>query len=241
MLVSMVTDSTSPPPARAGGVRTTKRRSRTSPSQIAVFEGLAPRWVVDAGSIGSEADRAQTYWRAAPFLIDIGVGDGRATTVWAEARPDADLLAIELHRPGIVKLLRVLDADGPFNVRVCEGDALAALDAIEVGSVAAIRVLFPDPWPKRRHVARRIVDRAFVRRCGDLLTVGGELHLATDWADYAEHMQTMVATDRRFRPLPPHAAVPRPITAYEQRGLDAGRTISDQVYERIEPEGSGRL
>ncbi len=143
------------------------------------------------------------------------------------------MLAIELHRPGLAALLQALEAEGPPNVRVAEADALAVLDALEPGSVQHIRVLFPDPWPKRRHVARRIVDRTFVGCCAALLEVGGELHLATDWADYADHMRSMVATESRLAPVADAGRPDRPITAYERRGLAAGRSITDLVYRRI--------
>lgn len=217
---------------RPAGVRTTKRRGRTSPGQTADLEALGPRFQVRADAIASSEARQGTFGRRAPLLVDIGVGDGRATVHAALAAPDTDVLAIELHRPGIVKLLRALDAEDLSNVRLIDGDAELVLAAIDDGSVAAIRVLFPDPWPKRRHVTRRLVDRPFVQRAGDLLVSGGELHVATDAADYADHIRSMVATDPRFAlQLPPHRP-PRPVTAYEQRGIDAGRAITDLVYRR---------
>jgi len=218
-----------PPP---GGVRTTRRRGRTSAAQQTTLAELGSSWLVAPADVTTAAARTATFGRAAPLLIDIGVGDGRASVAWAAERPDADLMAIELHRPGIVKLLRALDADQRTNARVLEADAVAVLDDLEPTSVDGIRVLFPDPWPKRRHVARRMVDRAFVTRVADLLRPGGELLLATDWDDYAEHMVSMVATDRRFEPDHPAARPDRPVTAYEQRGLDAGRAIRDLRYRR---------
>lgn len=162
----------------------------------------------------------------------MGVGDGEATRVWAAEEPMAQVLAVELHRPGLAKLLTALEDSGPPNVRVLEADALEVLAGLPDGSVHAIRVLFPDPWPKRRHVARRLVDRAFVETAARLLLPGGRLELATDWADYAEHMVTMVATEPRLRLRPDGVPAARPVTAYERRGLAAGRTITDLVYER---------
>ena len=139
---------------------------------------------------------------------------------------DAAFLLVSEHLVGRGRI-RELDVMGDDE----RGIDLAVLDALEDRSVATVRVLFPDPWPKRRHVARRLVDRSFVERVGELLVDGGELHLATDWADYAEHMRTMVATDPRFRPEPGPGTggaewssprPDRPVTAYERRGLDAG-------------------
>ncbi len=165
-------------------------------------------------------------------MIDVGVGDGEATRAWATEEAMARVLAVELHRPGLAKLLAALEQSGPPNVRVTEADALEVLADLPDGSVHGIRVLFPDPWPKRRHVARRLVDRAFVGTAARLLLPGGRLELATDWADYAEHMVTMVATDPRLQRRPEATPAARPVTAYERRGLAAGRTITDLVYER---------
>jgi tRNA (guanine-N7-)-methyltransferase len=176
---------------------------------------------------------AGAFGSAGPLFIDVGVGDGRATRAWADEHPQACVLAIELHRPGIARLLTDLEAHGPPNVRVVEADALAVLDALDRGSVAAIRLLFPDPWPKRRHMKRRLVDRGFVQRAADLLAPGGTLHVATDWADYAEHVRTAVATEPRFAPVADAGRPPRPTTTYESRGLRAGRTILDLVHRRL--------
>ena len=166
------------------------------------------------------------------------MGDGDATRDWAQADPDADVLAIELHRPGVARLLGTLDAEGPPNVRVAMADACTVLAAVEPGSIRHLRVLFPDPWPKRRHVHRRLVDRRFVTTAAELLRPGGELLLATDWEDYAEHMVSMVATDRRLEPDHPLQRPGRPVTAYEQRGLDAGRPIRDLRYRRTGGDGA---
>jgi tRNA (guanine-N7-)-methyltransferase len=204
-------------------VRTTRRRGRTSAAKEAAVRDLLPRYApTPADHLG-------------PVALDIGVGDGAATAAWAAARPELIVLALELHRPGLAKLLVALDEGGPSNVRVAEADAVEVLRTLAAdapGSLVAIRLLFPDPWPKRRHVARRIVDRAFVRAAADALAADGELHVSTDWDDYADHAASMVATEARFEPLPPDRAVPRPRTAYERRGIAAGRTITDLVWRR---------
>lgn len=222
--------ASAPPPP---GVRTTRRRGRTSAAQRTTLATLGASWLVDTTDIASAEARRATFGRTAPLLIDIGVGDGRASVNWAEQHRDADLVAIELHRPGIVKLLRALEDEDRSNVRVLETDAVAVLDELAPGSVDSIRVLFPDPWPKRRHLHRRLVDRRFVATVADLLQPHGELHLATDWDDYAAHIISMVATDRRLVPEQPSTRPSRPVTAYEQRGLDAGRHITDLCYRRV--------
>lgn len=215
------------------GVRTTRRRGRTSPAKVAALRDLGPRWMVPAEGPWSGEALDAAFGSVGPLLVDVGVGDGRATRAWAADHPDARVLALELHRPGIAALLAALDEDGPPNVRVAEADALAVLGTLAPGSVAAVRLLFPDPWPKRRHVKRRMVDRAFVGRVADLLVPGGELHVATDWDDYAEHVRTTVATEGRLAPEPDGGRPPRPTTTYEARGQRAGRTITDLRYRRL--------
>jgi tRNA (guanine-N7-)-methyltransferase len=210
------------------GVRTTRRRGRSSAAKAAVLRDLGPAWTVPVDDPTGAWTAEQVP--AGPLLVDIGVGSGEATRAWAASRPEARVLAIELHRPGLAKLLAALDAEGPGNVRVVEADALALLAQLGDASVAAIRLLFPDPWPKRRHVERRMVDRAFVGLAARVLEPDGTLHLATDWADYADHMRSMVATDPRFVLQRDAGRPDRPVTAYEQRGLDRGRSITDLVY-----------
>lgn len=228
-------EPTAPPP----GVRTTRRRGRTSPAKVAALTDLGPRWSVPTSGPWTLAAIHAAFERGAPLFVDIGVGSGEATRDWAARHPDASVLALELHRPGLARLLTDLEHEGPANVRVAEVDALTVLDDLPPASVTEVRVLFPDPWPKRRHVARRMVDRAFVAAVADVLVPGGLLHLATDWDDYAEHMRTMVATDARLVPVAVDHRPDRPVTAYEQRGLRAGRTITDLAYCRVEPSSPG--
>ena len=218
-------------PAPAG-LRTTRRRGRTSEAKRAALADLGPRWSAAPSGSWTAAALAEGFGSTGPLLVDIGVGDGAASRAWAEAHPEARVLALEVHRPGLAKLLSALEAEGPTNVRVAEADALEVLAALEPGSVAAVRLLFPDPWPKRRHVARRMVDRAFAVAAADALEPGGCLELATDWAEYAEHARSMVAAEPRLAPRPAWARPARPVTAYERRGIEAGRTIHDLAWER---------
>jgi tRNA (guanine-N7-)-methyltransferase len=209
-------------------VRTTRRRSRTSAWKDAVLADAGPRWIAAPGSpLPSQR----------PLLVDLGVGNGAATRAWAESHPDAQVLAVELHRPGLAKLVAALDADGPPNVLVLEADALAVLAELDPGSVDAVRVLFPDPWPKRRHLERRLVDGAFVARIAELLVPGGRFEVATDWEDYADHVREVTAAEPRLQPAHPAQRPPRPVTAYEQRGVDAGRRVTDLRYVRSASPG----
>lgn len=228
MLGPMTDDGATMP----SGLRTTRRRGRTSEAKRTALAELGPRWAIPAAGPWTEAALQERFGGDGPLLLDIGVGDGAATVAWARARPDARVLAIEVHRPGLAKLLTELDARGPANVRVADADALEVLAALAPGSVAAVRLLFPDPWPKRRHVARRMVDRAFAVQVADRLVPGGRFELATDWDDYAEHARTMVAAEPRLEPVHPATRPDRPETAYERRGRLAGRHITDLAWAR---------
>lgn len=222
---------------------------------------LLPRWGITAPL--DAPTLAETFGRCAPRVLDVGVGTGEATRAWAASHPDHNVVAVELHRPGLAQLLQTLDREGPTNVRVLEADVttvvadLADRRATDPEAVVhAVRVLFPDPWPKRRHLHRRLVDRAFVAAVADLLPPGGWLHLATDWDDYALQMRVALlheprlaidlddglTTDDLGRPEdldpddPPtwrSARPERPVTTYEGRGLEAGRHITDLVAHRL--------
>ncbi len=240
------------------GARTTQRRGRMTPARHAALAELGPRWMLGPADAASPDGLTTAFGRRAPRLLDIGAGNGEAARAWAASHPDHDVVAVDLHRPGLARLLRDLDDQGPATVRAVEADALALLEAAPPAAFAVIRVLFPDPWPKRRHVGRRLVDPGFVRLATDRLATGGILHLATDWDDYAQQMRASVATEARLTPVvdvvdPPSApsrasaggdAVvvdvvcwrthrpDRPVTAYERRGLDAGRAITDLLARR---------
>lgn len=235
------------------GARTTQRRGRMTAARHATLAELGPRWMLDAATAAAPRSLAGAFGRSAPLVLDIGAGNGEAARAWAAAHPDHDLVAVDLHRPGLARLVRDLDDLGPPNVRAVEADALLVLDAAPPGAYAVLRVLFPDPWPKRRHVGRRLVDPGFVRLATDRLAVGGTLHLATDWDDYAQQMRSSLATDARLVPVldvvDPDPVGPeaepatgparwrthrpdRPVTAYERRGMEAGRAITDLVATR---------
>ncbi len=241
-----------PSPSLSGApyvVRTTRRRGRMSDAKRTALAELLPRWVVDAPLTPTELDDA--FGRSAPRLLDVGVGTGEATRAWAAGHPDHDVVAVELHRPGLARLLQELEADGPSNVRVLEADATRVVthlvelrDHGTAPSFQAVRVLFPDPWPKKRHRPRRLVDEVFTGDVADLLVEGGWLHVATDWDDYAVQVHAALRSDTRWElevdhavpaggPLVESSARPdRPVTTYERRGLEAGRRITDLVARR---------
>lgn len=242
------------------GVRTTRRRGRMSDTKRAALTDLGPRFHLSHTAPWTPRALDDAFGAPAPWrMLDIGCGTGEATVAWAEAHPDAQVVAVELHRPGVAQLLTDLDRLGLGNVRICEADAVVLLDdVVGAGCFDEVRILFPDPWPKRRHVSRRLVDATLVRRLADLVPVGGRLAIATDWLPYADQVRAAIAAEPRWAPQvevvddPPSAdeeadgepvgprwrseRPERPETAYERRGRLAERTITDLVATRVDAE-----
>jgi tRNA (guanine-N7-)-methyltransferase len=217
--------NTSPPP-----VRTFKlRRGRISGRHEHALTTFA--LVPQSGLL----DPAALFGRAAPLVVEIGSGMGEATAAMAAADPGRDYLAAEVHVAGVANLLTLAAERGLGNVRVAQGDAVELLRRLQPGSVSAIHVFFPDPWPKSRHHKRRIIAPATVALLRSRLAPGGVLHCATDWDPYAQVMLAVLGADpglvnrhEGYAPRPEH----RPLTKFEQRGIEAGRPIRDLVFAR---------
>jgi tRNA (guanine-N7-)-methyltransferase len=176
---------------------------------------------------------ADWFGREAPLIVEIGSGVGEATGVLAAARPAYDVLALEVWRPGVASSLAQVAHAGATNVRFCSVDAVWVLEnLIAPGGLAELWTFFPDPWPKTRHHKRRLVDARFADLVAGRLGPGGVWRLATDWADYAEQMRSVLDAAPGFR----GGVVPRweerPITKFERKGLEAGRSITDLCYTR---------
>ncbi len=211
------------------------RRGRMGTTQAGA---LARLWATRGLDIDTETvlDAEAMFGRRAPLVLEIGSGMGDATIIMAAADPERDYLAVDVHTPGLGNLLAQAEALGLDNVRAGRGDAVELLrHGIASASLAAIHIFFPDPWPKARHHKRRIVSPEIVALMRDRLVVGGLLHTATDWSDYAEQMLEVLSVDPGLRNLhdgfAPRPAL-RPVTKYERRGVDAGRVIRDCVFTR---------
>lgn len=192
---------------------------------------LLPRYgvVVDGQPLDVEA----LFGRRAPLVVEVGSGTGEVTAALAAGDPDRDVLAVEVHVPGIATLVRLADQQGLSNVRVAHGDAVVLLESmLPPGSVDEVRVLFPDPWPKARHHKRRLVSPAFARLVASRLRPGGVLHVATDWPSYAEQVADVVAAEPQLEGGPVSRPA-RPLTRFEQRARDAGRPVVDVVATRV--------
>jgi tRNA (guanine-N7-)-methyltransferase len=176
------------------------------------------------------------FGREAPVVAEIGFGMGETTARIATENPGTDFLAMEVHAPGVGSLLRQVGAAGLNNVRIIQHDAVDVLkDMIPPDSLAAIHVFFPDPWPKKRHHKRRLLQPAFVELAASRLAPGGLLHVATDWQEYAEQVLAVLSasmllrnTTQGFAPRPAH----RPETKFERRGLKLGHGVWDLLFTR---------
>jgi tRNA (guanine-N7-)-methyltransferase len=166
-------------------------------------------------------------------VLDIGFGGGESVIALALARPHQSIIGVEVHTPGIARVLADVETHALTNVRVVEGDAVRVLDRVPLGSLAGVRVWFPDPWPKVRQRDKRLVQLPVVARLVDRLRPGGELHLATDVADYAAQMESVCAAEPRLSGGVVERPEWRPLTRFEQRGIDEGRTAVDLVYRRV--------
>jgi tRNA (guanine-N7-)-methyltransferase len=214
---------------RGEAVRTWKARRRTGPGQVEVLERLRPAYAV---AVDRPLDPVAVYGRSAPLVLEIGSGAGEATAVMAAADPSRDVLAVEVHTPGVATLLRRVEQEGLRNVRIAEGDGLQVLaDALSPGSLDEVRVFFPDPWPKSRHAKRRLVTPSFAALVAERLRPGGRLHVATDWGSYAEQVLQVVGASPDLA-VASHERGDRPLTRFERRGIAAGRTITDVVAVR---------
>jgi len=206
-----------------------RREGRMTEAQKRALAELYPRYGLAPGD--DLFDFAAVFGRAAPVAIEIGFGNGDALACQAAAHPETDYLGIEVHRPGVGRLLARVAAEGLANVRVACADAKEILARnVPDDSLTAVYVLFPDPWPKKRHHKRRLVQPEFVQLVRRKLKPGGVLHLATDWPAYAEHMEAVLNVAEGFVPA---QAAPRPDTKYEARGRRLGHPVRDLVYRRI--------
>lgn len=173
-----------------------------------------------------------------PLVCEIGFGMGDSLWQQAKAHPEQHFLGIEVHQPGVGALLSALDKHDIDNVRIISHDAVAVMQAIPDASVDRIQIFFPDPWPKKRHHKRRLIQPEFAELLAQKLSPNGHLHLATDWRDYAEHMLTVLNTIKSLaNTSPTNTYSPRPAyrpsSKFERRGVNLGHGIYDLVFSRI--------
>jgi tRNA (guanine-N7-)-methyltransferase len=210
------------------------RQGRFSPAQQRAYSELMPQLGVSYAP--APLDWPGLFGRRAPVVVEVGSGMGETTARIAAENPDVDYLAIEVHAPGVGSLLRHVAEEGLTNLRIVQHDAVEVLrDMVPEGSLAAIHVFFPDPWPKKRHHKRRLVQPGFAALAASRLARGGRLHVATDWQEYAEQVLAVLSavpglrnTAEAFAPRPPW----RPETKFERRGRNLGHGVWDVLFEK---------
>lgn len=210
------------------------RAGRIGPGQARALAELGPRYLLPFQ--GTPLDAAAVFGRQAPLVLEIGFGMGDATARIAAARPNIDFIGCEVHEPGVGALLKRIGEQGLANVRIVRRDAVEVLEhMIAPATLAGIHVFFPDPWHKKKHHKRRLIQAPFVARLAARLSPGGYLHCATDWQPYAEQMLEVLSaepllanTAAAYAPRPDY----RPLTKFEQRGLRLGHGVWDLVFVR---------
>jgi tRNA (guanine-N7-)-methyltransferase len=214
------------------------RAGRMGSGQVKAMETLGPLYVLPYKAAPLDFDQA--FGRHAPTVLEIGFGMGDATAQIAAARPQDDFIGIEVHTPGVGALLQRIQERGLTNLRLLQHDAVEVLrDMIAPGSLAGIHVYFPDPWHKKKHNKRRLIQAPFVQDLSSRLAPGGYLHCATDWQPYAEQMlevlsaeptleNTAKSTADGYAPRPDW----RPLTKFENRGIKLGHGVWDLVFTK---------
>jgi tRNA (guanine-N7-)-methyltransferase len=221
------------------------RGGRLTEGQKRALEELWPRFGIEDGA--SILDLEALFGNQAPVIMEIGFGNGDATWQMASAYPQENYLGVEVHRPGVGRLLLNIEKHGIENIRIVCADAIDFLHhRIPERSLAGVRIYFPDPWPKKRHHKRRIIQPEFVRLLASRMRSDARLHLATDWEPYADHMLEVLesgagfvnlAGKGNFHPKPEW----RPETKYEKRGERLGHRVKDLLFKRDHGTGSGIL
>jgi tRNA (guanine-N7-)-methyltransferase len=210
------------------------RQGRMSPAQQRALDVLLPR--LGIAYAPAPLNIVAAFGRSAPVILEIGFGMGETTAAIAAAHPERNFLGLEVHGPGVGALLNRVDAAGLTNVRVIQHDAVDVVaHMIPAASLAGIHIYFPDPWPKKRHHKRRLLQPGFVHALAQRLAPDGYLHAATDWDDYAQEILATLSSEPllantvlEFAPRPAW----RPLTKFEARGLQLGHGVHDLVFRR---------
>jgi tRNA (guanine-N7-)-methyltransferase len=211
------------------------RQGRVSNAQQRCHDALMPVYGIPYSP--DVLDLEITFGRAAPKILEIGFGMGETTAAIAQAHPQNDYLAIEVHTPGVGSLLKQIEEKQLKNIRIIQHDAVEVLrDMLADNVLDGAHIFFPDPWHKARHNKRRLIQAPFVAQLVQKLKPGGYIHVATDWQDYAEKVLAVLSAEPQLKntaadyaPRPDY----RPLTKFEQRGIRLGHGVWDMVFRRI--------
>ena len=212
------------------------RKGRLTRAQQHALDELWPFYGIKNGETFLDFD--DYFDRSAEVIVEIGFGNGESTWQMAQREADKNFIGIEVHEPGVGQLLMALEENSIDNVRIACEDAVTFIQhRIAPGSLAGVRIYFADPWPKKRHHKRRIIQPEFVNLLARCMASNGILHLATDWQPYADHMLEVMQSSRDFVNLSPDGdycerPVWRPSTKYEERGKRLGHEVRDLLYQR---------
>lgn len=211
-----------------------RRAGRTTTGQAKAFEDLGPRFLLNYRA--EPLDATAAFGRNAALILEIGFGMGEATAHIARVRPADNFLCCEVHEPGVGALLKRIGEQDITNIRILQHDAVEVIDhMLAPGSLDGIHIFFPDPWHKKKHNKRRLIQSPLVAKLAARLKPGGYLHCATDWQPYAEQMLEVLGqepllanTAEGYAPQPDY----RPLTKFENRGLRLGHGVWDIVFKR---------
>jgi len=212
------------------------RAGRATAGQQRALTQLWPKYGVEFSP--AALDLPTLFGRAAPRMLEIGFGAGEALLEFASAHPEIDCIGVEVHRPGVGRLLLGAEAATLSNLRVICHDAVEVLQhQLPPASIALVHIFFPDPWPKKRHHKRRLIQPAFVELLATVIAPGGTLRLATDWEPYAQHMREVIDASSAFANIAADAgfvarSAERTLTRFERRGQRLGHGVWDLEYRR---------
>jgi tRNA (guanine-N7-)-methyltransferase len=213
-----------------------RRESRFTASQKKAFEQYWPKYGL---TLQNKLNLNELFGRTTPKILEIGFGDGEALLEMALASPEKDYIGVEVYRPGVSQLLSGIEKHQLQNIRIFCHDGTEVLEnAIEDNSLEGVLLFFADPWPKTRHQKRRIIQSNFIQEIVKKLKIGGIVHLATDWENYAEHMMNVLTEEKTLKNLAglkqfSERPDSRPLTKYERRGNRLGHSTWDLIFEKV--------
>ena len=212
------------------------RQGRLTKGQDDALQRLWPKFGIERGD--SLLSMNDLFENDAPITLEIGFGDGVSLATMAVNAPEQNFIGIEVHRPGVGRLLHLIEENNLTNLRVMDDDAVQIIkNRIPEGCLDRVQLFFPDPWHKKRHNKRRIVQDDFVKLIASKLGDAGVFHLATDWEEYAEHMAEVMEASEDFKSQADQAYSPkpesRPTTKFETRGLKLGHGVWDLLYSKV--------
>ena len=214
-----------------------RRAGRTTTGQAKAFEDLGPRFLLKYQP--KPLDAMTAYGRPGQLILEIGFGMGEATAHIARVRPDDNFLCCEVHEPGVGALLKRIGEQEIGNIRILQHDAVEVIDnMLPLNSIDGVHIFFPDPWHKKKHNKRRLIQSPLIAKLAQRIRPGGYIHCATDWQPYAEQILQVLSAEPLLRNRSAHAEgfadkpEYRPLTKFENRGLKLGHGVWDLVFER---------